>query len=70
MVKSFSRLFPLLVAASAYAAEAEKPAEKADPLIVVVFLVLFVGGCAGYFVWMWWEQKKSREQGVVVDNKH
>ena len=68
MAKALFSLFPLLIAASAYA-DAEVPAEKASPIVVVVFLVLFVGGCAGYFVWMWWEQKKSRQQEAVKEQR-
>ncbi len=68
MAKALFSLFPLLIAASAYAETAEAPAEKASPIVVVVFLVLFVGGCAGYFLWMWWEQKKRRQQEAVTEH--
>ncbi len=62
MVKTLSRFAPFLVSASAFA-QAEPPTEKASPLTVVIFLVLFVGSCVGYFVYVWWKQRKSREQG-------
>ena len=67
MAKALFSLFPLLIAASAYAETAEAPAEKASPIVVVVFLVLFVGGCAGYFVYMWWEQRKTRRQEAMKE---
>jgi CHASE2 domain-containing sensor protein len=65
MAKALFSLFPLLIAASAFAQStgAEAPAEKANPFTVVIFLVLFVGGCAGYFVYLWWSQRKIRLQG-------
>jgi uncharacterized BrkB/YihY/UPF0761 family membrane protein len=28
---------------------------------VVIFLVLFVDSCAGYFVWVWWNERKKRQ---------
>jgi CHASE2 domain-containing sensor protein len=62
MFKTLSRFLPLLIAFSAYA-QTEAPTEKASPLIVVIFLVLFVGSCVGYFAYMWWNQRKSRQRG-------
>lgn len=69
MAKALYSLFPLLIAASAYAQStgAETPAEKANPLTIAIFLFLFVGGCVGYFAYIWWEKKKSRQQGVVEE---
>ena len=69
MAKTLLSFVPLLIAFSAFA-EAEAPTEKADPLTIGIFLFLFFGGCVGYFVYMWWEQKKRKEQGVVVDKRH
>ena len=40
---------------------AEAPVEKASPLTVIVFLALFVGGCLGYFAYIWWQRKKHPE---------
>ena len=28
---------------------------------IVVFFVLFVGMCVGFFVWMWWKNKHDKE---------
>ena len=53
---------PLLLLASfcAFAqSAAEAPVEKANPLVVVGFLVIFVGGCAGYFVYLIWSKNKE-----------
>ena len=54
-----------LTPAFAYAqkAAAEAPVEKASPLAIFAFLGLFVGGCLGYFVYVWWQKKKHHEDG-------
>jgi hypothetical protein len=49
-----------LIASPAFAqAQAEPPTEKASMLTVAIFLLLFVGGCLGYFVYLWWTHKHS-----------
>ena len=54
----------LLLSLSALAQTApEPPAEKADMMSVVVFGLLFVGACVGYFVYLWWGQRKERKGG-------
>ena len=62
MLKLPFRFLPFFVALSAFA-QAEAPTEKASPVTVVIFLVLFVGSCAGYFLYVWWNQRKSRGEG-------
>ena len=52
----FSFLFTL--SAFAQASAAEPPVEKASPVTVLVFVVLFVGGCLGYLLYTWWAQGK------------
>ena len=60
MNRLLSILFFLLASSSAFAqAAAEAPVEKANPLVVVAFLVLFVGGCAGYFIYLIWSKNKE-----------
>jgi hypothetical protein len=61
MPKVLLRFVPFLMAASAFAqAQApEAPAEKASMLTVVIFLLLFFGSCAGYFVYLWWNHRKN-----------
>ena len=58
MHKLLSLLLPVLAISSAFA-QAEPPTEKADPFTVVIFLVLFVGSIAGYFVYIWWKRKND-----------
>ena len=47
---------------SALAQTAEQPAEKASPLTVVIFLVLFVGSCVAYVGYVWWTNKKKKQR--------
>ena len=63
MVKALYRFLPLLVASSAYAQStgADAPSEKASPVTVAIFLVLFFGSCIGYFVYIWWKQRKGKQ---------
>ena len=60
MVKALYRFLPLLAASSVYAQSADAPTEKASPVTVVIFLLLFFGSCAGYFVYVWWKQRKNK----------
>jgi flagellar basal body-associated protein FliL len=62
MRKALTWLLPVLVASSAYAQSsgAEAPTEKAGPVTVIIFLVLFVGSCVGYFAYIWWSHRKAR----------
>jgi flagellar basal body-associated protein FliL len=62
MTKALYRLLPLLIAFSARA-EVEAATEKASPVTVVIFLVLFVGSIAGYFGYVWWTQRKAKAEG-------
>ena len=62
-----SRLLPaaitLLASLPALAQEAkEAPMEKADPLFVLLFLVLFVGSGVAYAGYLWWRNRKDKEQ--------
>jgi heme/copper-type cytochrome/quinol oxidase subunit 2 len=49
--------------AFAQSSAAEAPVEHASVFTVVVFLVLFVAGCLGYFVYAWMSGKKRKERG-------
>lgn len=63
MARLISRLSPLflfLMWLPAYAAE-EAPVEKASPIVVIGFLVLLVGACAGYGVYLLMAQKGKGE---------
>jgi hypothetical protein len=65
MARVLSGILPILAASSAYAqtSGAEAPVEKASGLTVVIFLLLFVGMCAGYFAHVWWGERKRRQMG-------
>ena len=68
MSRSFSALLPILAAMSLYAAAAtpaDAPAEQASPVTVIVFLVLFVGGCVAFAAYTWWNGRKSAEKSGV-----
>lgn len=60
MNKIALRFLPLLAAISsmAQAVTTEAPTEKASPLMVVAFLLVFVGGCAAYFIYLWLNHRK------------
>ena len=66
-VSVMARLFffplPLLILAlDAYAQTPEPPAEKASFATVLIFLVLFIGSCAGYVGYAWWNSRKKRDE--------
>ena len=62
MARLLTRFFPLslflLQWLPAIAAD-EVPTEKASPLVVVAFLVLLVGACAGYGIYLVWSNKQK-----------
>jgi hypothetical protein len=41
-------------------AETDPPVERASGLTVLVFVVLFIGGIAGYFAYVWWSAKRDK----------
>ena len=64
MARLLSGLFPVFMVCSAYAQTpaADAPAESANILSVVIFLLLFVGACVGYFAYVWWNEQKKRQR--------
>ena len=60
MVSLFSRLFPLAMVGAALAEEAKDLPPQASGAEVVLFLVLFVGICVGFYVYLWWKEKPKR----------
>lgn len=64
MVRLLSAFFPFLIVCCAYAQTtgADAPADKASMLSVVLFLLLFVGTCVGYFAYIWWREKKKGQR--------
>lgn len=65
MTRILTALLPFLFASSAFAqaAAAEPPVEKANMFTVVVFLLVFVASIVGYFVYLWWTNRKSQREG-------
>ncbi len=63
MARVLSGFFPVFAVSSAYAqtSGAEAPVEKASSLTVVIFLLLFVGLCVGYFAYVWWSERRRRK---------
>jgi hypothetical protein len=50
----------LVISLAAYAVDAEPPAES-SMVGTIVFILLFVGGCAA-FAWMIWKNEKKSKQ--------
>jgi hypothetical protein len=40
----------------------EAPVEKADPIVVVGFLVLFIGACVGHVGWLMYTKKGAQKE--------
>ena len=66
MNRLLSAIFPLLVICSAYAQDAKDPPIPTEMNIVgiVIFIALFVGGCVGFFVYLWWGDKNKKKDGA------
>jgi hypothetical protein len=60
MRRILAALFALFFTLHAFAqaSGAEPPVEKASPLTVGIFVLLFIGGCVGYLLYTWWAQGK------------
>jgi hypothetical protein len=65
VARLLSRLSPLslflLQSLPAFAAD-EAPVEKASPVVVIGFLVLLVGACVGYGIYLVWAQKQKAQK--------
>jgi hypothetical protein len=63
MIRLLSGLIPLLVFCSAFAEDVKDAPipETANVVGITIFLVLFVGTCVGFFVYMWWRHKHNKE---------
>jgi hypothetical protein len=60
VIKILSALPFIFVSLAAYAVDAEPPAES-SMVGTIIFLALFVGGCAA-FGWMIWKNEKKSKQ--------
>ena len=59
MSRILSAVIPLLVFCSAYAMDAKDPPIPTETNVVgiVIFAILFFGGCIGFFVYLWWSDR-------------
>ena len=63
MMRLLCSLLLALASLSVFAQEkaAEAPVEHASPVVVVLFLVVFVVACVGAVGYMWWQNKNKGE---------
>ena len=61
MIKILSALPSVLASLAVYAVDAEPPVESSGMVGTILFLLLFVGGCAA-FAWMIWKNEKKSKQ--------
>ena len=61
MIKILSAFPFVLASLAAYAVDAEPPVESSGMVGTIIFLLLFVGGCAA-FGWMIWRNEKKSKQ--------
>jgi hypothetical protein len=67
MARALFPLFTILAFFSALAqsAAADAPAEQANSVTVVIFLVLFIGSCVAFAAYVWWNgRKKGAKQAL------
>lgn len=75
MTTFLSGIFLFLVSSLAYAQDnggpANAPVETVGMVWVVLFIILFIGVCVGFFVLLWWnERKRQREAGEHEKQPH
>jgi hypothetical protein len=65
MARFLAYILPLLVVSSAYAADVHDAPipETTNWIGIVAFLVLFIGGCVGFF-WLLWRNEKKAKPGA------
>jgi hypothetical protein len=65
MSRQFTSLLLILASWSMYAAAvtpADAPAEQASPVTVIIFIVLFLGGCVAFGAYTWWNGRKGAQK--------
>lgn len=62
MARLLSFVLPFLMYGSAFAEEPQDLPPTVGTGGIVLFLVLFVGMCVGFFVYLWWSEKKRKER--------
>lgn len=63
MSRFLGSMFMLLVSLQAFAqkaAPADAPSEQASPIVVWVFLIIFIGGCIGFPIYLWWRGRGKK----------
>lgn len=75
MTTFLSGIFLFLVSLLAQAQDngglASAPSETVSMVWVVLFLVIFIGTIVGFFVFLWWnEKKRGREAGQHQKEPH
>jgi membrane protein DedA with SNARE-associated domain len=68
MIASLIRYLPVFLIGAACAAEPQDLPPQAGTATVVIFLVLFFGMCVGFFVYLWWREKKRKEEAGESKN--
>jgi hypothetical protein len=64
MAKLFSALFLFLLSFGAYAdAPADAPIPATNMVGIVIFGLLFVGMCVGFFWYLWLNERKRKQTG-------
>ena len=67
MTRYLSAIFLFLMPFLAYADVHDAPPPTEMNVVgIIVFLVLFVGGCVGFFAMVWWNDKKKPKQGETA----
>jgi len=63
MSRFLGSVFMLLVSLQAFAQKAvpaDAPSEQASPVVVWAFLIIFIGGCIGFPIYLWLKGRKNR----------
>ena len=62
MSRFLGSMLMLLVSMQAMAQKAvdEAPSEQASPVVVWAFLIIFVGGCIAFPIYLWWKGRNNR----------
>lgn len=63
MAKLLYSFLSLLASSFAYAqSSGAEPAEKASPVVMIIFLVLFIGSIVAFAAYTWWNGRKKAHE--------
>ena len=64
MTRLIAGLYSFLIAFSAFAEDVKDAPipDHIDVTGIVIFTILFVGLCVGFFGYMWWRHKHNKEE--------